>query len=325
MMSLQNMVRGLENDAPAKQLLQRWAHDADTLRFWRASSNFVYTYANNDKPYFLRFIHETDNRIEQIQAELDFVLYAIEQGYPAAAPVRSRDGCWIETVSTENGLYYGVAFERARGQHIPLNRMSEEHFAAWGRSLASLHRLSESYAPRATPCRNWEDTLIWIASILQRDPGKAGLLHTLHALRARLAELPAAPGSMGMIHYDFEFDNLFYVPEEARYCAIDFDDAMVHWFMMDVASALSDLLEQESGQARLQINTFLDGYRSVKALDEYDLSLIPVFRQFADLYTYARLQRSIEELDESSSPEWAVQLRDKLLSVCDRIRERCRS
>jgi Ser/Thr protein kinase RdoA (MazF antagonist) len=101
MMSLKNMVRGLENDAPAKQLIQLWDHDDGTLKLWRASSNFVYLFERNGERHFLRFIHEEDNTIENVQAELDFVRYLTAKAYPAAAPVRSRNGNWIETIVSQ--------------------------------------------------------------------------------------------------------------------------------------------------------------------------------------------------------------------------------
>lgn len=89
MMSLKNMVLGSENDSVAKQLIQSWKHDTDTLKFWRASSNFIYLFERNGVRHFLRFIHEEDNTIETIQAELDFMQHLIAGGYPTVTPVLS--------------------------------------------------------------------------------------------------------------------------------------------------------------------------------------------------------------------------------------------
>ncbi|KKC49992.1 GNAT family acetyltransferase [Paenibacillus sp. D9] len=42
------------------------------------------------------------------------------------------------------------------------------------------------------------------------------------------------------------------------------------------------------------------------------------------MYAFARLLRSVENMDIHRSPEWALQLRIKLLKACDRLRERLR-
>lgn len=325
MMSLRNMVRGLENDAPANQLIALWEHDADTLKFWRASSNFVYVFERNGERHYLRFIHEEDNTINNIRAELDFMLFLISQGYPAVAPVRSTNGLLIETISTEYGLYYGVVFDQAKGRQIPLEEMSDIHYEQWGQSLAALHLISERYRPQTVEYRSWLDALNFVSSVLERYPGEAGLRQELGRLRRELSELPTGKRHTGLIHYDFETDNIFYDDELARYCAIDFDDSMHHWFMMDVAAAISDLYEQEGEEARGRIVQFLAGYRSVKPLDEKYTSDPFIFQKFADLYTFARLLRSTEGMDDSSTPEWAVRLKDKLIGFCDRIRERYRT
>lgn len=44
-----------------------------------------------------------------------------------------------------------------------------------------------------------------------------------------------------MIHYDFEFDNVFYDDESTTCNIIDFDDAMYHWYAMDIELTLDSL------------------------------------------------------------------------------------
>lgn len=320
MMSLKNMVRGLENHFPANELIKLWEHDAGTLKYWRASSNFVYLFHINGKPHYLRFIHEEDNSIGNIRAELDFMLYLLDQGFATVAPVRSKNGNEIESISTETGRYYGVVFKQAKGQYLSTDQMSEQHLEAWGQSLAALHCLSDSYDHESTSQRSWRDALAFIRAVLQRYPQEYGARQELERVQNLLSALPTGNGHTGLIHYDFETDNVFYLAEELRYCAIDFDDAMVHWFAMDITSAISDLIDQDDEEARQKIQSFLAGYRSLKPIDKCYMDLMPIFQRFADLYTFARLLRSVENMDNSCSPDWAITLKDKLLSVCDRIR-----
>jgi Ser/Thr protein kinase RdoA (MazF antagonist) len=324
MMKLKNMVRGLVDNAPAGQLLSLWTHDDGSLEYWRASCNFVYTFLRDGKKHFLRFVHEEDNNLIHIEAELDFVQYLIDHGYPAAALVRSDNNRRIETIKIESGTYFGVVFEQAAGVHIPLSEMTDLHLEQWGKSLAALHTLSEFYVSGEATRPNWSESLDFIATELRRDFQDKTLLWELDRLREQLAALPSGAGYTGLIHYDFETDNVFYDEANMRYSAIDFDDCMNHWFVMDVASAVSDLLEEDGEEAARWFERFIAGYRSVKRIDVQWKDQLPHFRKFADFYIFARLKRSIEGFDAVSAPEWAIRLQEKLIQACDRITERYR-
>lgn len=352
-MLLTNMVRGTENDAVANQMISLWEHDAGTLQFWRASSNFVYLFERNGIRHFLRFVHEEDNTLANIKVELRFVQHLIAGGYPVAAPVLSSNGNWVETIRVaDHGCYHGVVFEQAKGVDLSLDGMTDQQAEDWGKSLASLHVLSESYTPDvfsaadaagatdaadpgnatgaadalgaagATKHRSWLDALAFVTSVLQRHPHEKEALQELERVREQLAQLPARSEDVGVIHYDFEIDNVFYYAAESCYYVIDFDDAMIHWYAMDIVSAIADLMEQADGDAQRKIASFLIGYRSLRHLDEHGVHLFPLFQRFSDLYGFARTLRSVEDMDAHHLPEWAMQLKDKLLQACGRIRGR---
>lgn len=323
MMSLKNMVRGSENDSVAKQLIESWEHDTGSLKFWRASSNFIYLFERSGVQHFLRFVHEEDNIIGNIQAELEFMQYLIASGFPTVSPVISNNGNWVETIRIANhGRYYGVVFEQAKGVHLSLEQMTDQQAEQWGKSLGSMHILSESYIPGTAKRGSWLDALTFVSSVLQCHPYEKSARQELEQVLSLLSKLPTDAKHMGLIHYDFETDNLFYVEEESHFFAIDFDDAMTHWYAMDIVSAISDLLEQKDDKSQRKIDHFLSGYRSIRPLDEGWVQLFPLFQRFSDLYSFAHLLRSVKDMDSHLSPEWAVQLKGKLLKVCNRIRER---
>lgn len=57
-------------------------------------------------------------------------------------------------------------------------------------------------------------------------------------LRDYFAAMPATKVNFGLVHYDFEYDNVFYDSTSEECYAIDFDDAMYHWYAMDIEQAL---------------------------------------------------------------------------------------
>lgn len=103
MMKLTTMVRGLAGDKAARELIRNWEFDEGTLKFWRASSNFVYMFNRDGERYFLRFNFEEEHTAQQLTAELEFMQYLLKHEYPCVAPIPSVNGKWIETIQVPEG------------------------------------------------------------------------------------------------------------------------------------------------------------------------------------------------------------------------------
>ena len=58
-----------------------------------------------------------------------------------------------------------------------------------------------------------------------------------------LESLPLSSSDYGVIHYDFEPDNVFYDEKDGTFSVIDFDDAICCWYALDVVRALDALDE----------------------------------------------------------------------------------
>ena len=159
-------------------------------------------------------------------------------------------------------------------------------------------------------------------------------------LKSIFQTLSADPVSCGIIHYDFETDNVFWQKDSNRCVPIDFDDVMVHWHLADIAQAMDSAraaLEEKMESAfldsdepdfhrsgllkkrqQVSCDCFLAGYRSIHPLPDEMLSFIPVFLRFTSLYGYARIVRSISEV-HAEEPEWMSDLRKKLhVILCER-------
>jgi Ser/Thr protein kinase RdoA (MazF antagonist) len=142
--------------------------------------------------------------------------------------------------------------------------------------------------------------------------GQEAALGEAKKLRGYFSGLPRRKENFGLIHYDFEMDNVFYDETSRSIHVIDFDDVMQHWYMMDIVQAL-DSLEREvsSKTASDPSTTFLAGYQSHFAIEEAIWAALPVFRRFGDLYRYTRITRALQETWDHE-PDWMVMLRKKL-------------
>ena len=134
----------------------------------------------------------------------------------------------------------------------------------------------------------------------------------LYMLKDYFLKLLATKENFGLIHYDFEADNVFYDEISKTYNPIDFDDSTYHWYAMDIEQALDTLKEDmPEDQMESSVSQFIKGYRCEYDISDEMLTLFPAFKRYADLYGYVRVLRSVEEKWDNE-PEWMVDLRLRL-------------
>jgi Ser/Thr protein kinase RdoA (MazF antagonist) len=181
-----------------------------------------------------------------------------------------------------------------------------------GKALGHLHQLSSEYEPTNNKRWSYIDVFEWIDNILIDFPQETAALLEVKLLQDFFATIPLTKANFGLIHYDFEYDNVFY-DEVTKSCnVIDFDDAMYHWYMMDIEQTLDslhDYIPAENFAHKKQI--FMDGYLSEYEISDEMLSILPICRRFANLYGYVRILRSMAE-QWDHEPDWLVNLRERL-------------
>ena len=178
-------------------------------------------------------------------------------------------------------------------------------------ALAQLHNLSERFTPNT---RKWthREALDWTAGTLEAYGAPDFVFRELDALKSALEALPIRSDNYGLVHYDFEPDNVFWEPEAKLCSVIDFDDGMYHWYALDLEQVFDCLAEElEAGALQTAKECFLRGYRELRAFSEEAKLSLPLMHRFINLYGYARLRRSVAEQFENE-PDWLVQLRKKL-------------
>ncbi|OCA83212.1 hypothetical protein A8F94_19055 [Bacillus sp. FJAT-27225] len=321
MMNLRLMEKGLANESIVEGLMRNWQHEKETLRFWRASSNFVFAFSSNEHRFFLRYNHESEKSIPQFEAQLDFMSYLSGQGFPVVQAVPTRMGHYIQTVETEEGTYVGVVFREANGMNLEVG-LTEEKAWEWGKALAHLHSLSSDYQTESLSLKSHETIVAEIQAILDRHPEEREAFEELGSLKAWFSSLPISKENYGLIHYDFQHDNLFYNEKSRTYEAIDFDDAFYAWYVLDIVTALDGFLHCSNDSVQTpEVKAFLTGYRSIRPIEESLLKQAEYFHRFANLYKFARLLRSLEGTDPVNMPDWLKDVVEKFAAVRDRLRK----
>lgn len=302
----------IDNRALAEHLRAYWDAVDSPFPWFRISSNAVYPFEHRDGPAFLRFSPANEKRPDQIEAELDFIACLRRAGYGAPEPLPARDGRLLVAAETPWGTYLAAAFRQVPGLDLERVGLDAAIAASYGRALGELHRLSVDYRPAGARCWSHHDALDWVRAELAVLPATAAALVEADLLSAAFAALPRTAAGYGLVHYDFECDNVLFDAATGRCFAIDFDDAMYHWYAMDIEAALFSLEREVEGRAAPMLEAaFLAGYAGVSALPESLEALRPLCRRFADLYRYARVRRSLAA-PTPDAPEWMAALRTRL-------------
>lgn len=139
------------------------------------------------------------------------------------------------------GAYYASVFKRVGGVQLGSTELSDHILYKYGEALGQLHQLSSEYTPVEAARWSHKDVLEWMLSVLAEFPWEEAAVAEARLLIEYFSGQPVTTKNYGLTHYDFELDNVFYDEGTDTISAIDFDDAMYHWYAADIEQALDSL------------------------------------------------------------------------------------
>lgn len=252
------------------------------------SDGIVYQYDADGKTWTLKFMilpTQDAGALDRVTARLKFVHYLGEHGVPLAYPLLTPGGDLLAQAVEEDRRYIAYRCAKAGGKPAAPETWSDGLFREWGRILGRAHRATQQY-PIWQPAlgMGWEDEwngfYKWCKDDAVRDAWQA--------LKAELDALPVERTGFGFIHNDPHCFNLLVDGEKLT--LLDFDVALPHWFMTDIAAALySALCGDAGGFERPQktpgfgahwLETFLNGYEQENHLDPFWLDRLETFLHY---------------------------------------------
>lgn len=293
---------GADGRSPvAERIVTRWEHDTGSARFFRSSANFVYVFRRAGRRCFLRFADGSERTRAAIGAEVGLVDWLAGVGLDVAAPLRSDTGNLVETVETDLGVFHAVAFRGLEGRQREIEGLDRAGFRAWGAALGRLHATMQGYAgPDLAARGDWRDQLEAARAYLPQDETMVRM--EWERIAAALGGLPVSPDTYGLIHFDFELDNLCW--RDGAIGMLDFDGCAHYWYVADVAFALRDLFDNGADLGDPSCRAFVEGYRTQYPLGEEALALVPLFSRVARLLNYVSVVRALDLPEGGDYPEW---------------------
>ncbi len=336
-----------ENFELARECLAGWNYDEESLMdcfsHYRISSNAVYPFRQNGRLCFLRMAPVDEKDFYQVNDEIEILNWLMDQEFEAMEPMLREDGEYIVLEPTEWGTYIVTCFYAVEGQsledtefEIGTDEGREELLSVaeeYGKSLGELHNTLTQY-PKKHERKTYEDLLNTAEKRLVDHRAPEYMLEELHDVREELSRLPTDSGVYGLVHYDYEPDNVFYDRKTGKISAIDFDEMINCHFALDIVRAIDSMGEMVgegkgiSDEERNRLikeacQSFMSGYRMKKNLSlEQELSF-NLMRRLVRITEYAGLLYTLAP-EVNEEPEWMTELRFKLSSFCNRIEEAIR-
>jgi Ser/Thr protein kinase RdoA (MazF antagonist) len=293
----------------AEQILEHWEHDQRPARLFRSSTNFVYVFRKGGERYFLRFADSTERTGAAIDAEMALLGWLANKGMIVTTPIASKKGRCIETVETDLGTFHAVVFAGLQGSQVAFEELSTAQFEAWGAALGKLHAMThQDQDPRLSARPTWRDHLTQARIYLPED--EPAVQAEFDYITSFVSAHPVTATNSGLIHGDFELDNLFW--QNDTIAILDFDDCSYSWYVADIAFALRDLFETGVDLSNPSFHAFIRGYSKHYSLDEELLSHLPTFMRLVNLIGYAKLVRAMDLAHDQDYPEWCTSLLLKL-------------
>ena len=300
-------------------LLGNWEYDKDNmdiLNYYRISANAIYPYNHNGKTFILRFYPWNEKAENEMEKELEFIQYLQKKEITVHEPVLSKEGKYLVKKDTPWGKYLACVFKRVEGKQLSQFEYCDDIIFGLGKTLGKFHKFSSEFKNvQKISCFDIIDEMEF--SIINKLKENEELfMGKIGEIKYIFQKLPKNKLNFGLVHYDFELDNIFYEETSKKYSIIDFGSSMYHWYTMDIEQSLTCLKEEKYFENDFEHTKtiFLEGYKTEYQVFEEEIKLFPIFRRFDDLRSYINL---IDVVDETwdNKPEWMVNLREELNKI----------
>ncbi|MFH8499908.1 phosphotransferase enzyme family protein [Streptomyces coeruleorubidus] len=297
-------------DSPiADQVAAEWGYPAGTARWWRSSASHVFVLPDDGRRRYLRLVPGSCRGPESLAVVAELMARLSDGGSAVVRPVAAESAALTVTVATGLGAMHAMMVEPAPGAEVDVSELTEPRARQWGQALARLHRdaaglgagLPESFGE--------------LADIGELFGDDAELAEATARLTDVMRELPRCEDRWGVVHGDFELDNMAW--EEGGPVAYDFDEAALSWYAADIAFAVRDLTDRTGRPAaghRTRFDAFLNGYRGVRPFDDEELGRLPLFAGLHAAISLVRITRALGE-PARQEPGWLSELRADLTDM----------
>lgn len=232
----------------------------------------------NQNNYIFRVYYYQWRSKSEIAEELDFLNVLKNQNLHISYPISDKDQNFIQEIKAPEGIRYGVLFSFAKGNKIRV--MNPETCYAIGVLMAQIHQVSQNkqsnrvdYNAKVLVKKSYDFAKTHFDA---SSPEMEFIKRQSEEITQFFENIDEQKVSKGIVHLDIWYDNMS-VDNNNTPTIFDFDFCGTGLLILDLAYFCKQLFHIETDKKvyEQKVEQFLDGYRSIRPITDYELQLIP--------------------------------------------------
>jgi amicoumacin kinase len=257
---------------------------------------FIFDAETPAGPCILKMVHPSHRPHDQLEAEIDWLLYVVGKGIAAPRVHLSVNSLHLERVPAGDSYFSAVSYEKLIGEPIGDTLWNETLFQRWGNLIGRLHRLSAEYITKKQRYTWYDSDFLNLEAYVPRTDYE--IRTAAEQVIRRVKDLPLSDFQYGLIHADVYQENLFWAKGELL--LFDFDNCEYGHYISDIAIALYAALWRHFDQpdpakfAEGFLRALLLGYREEHALSQTEIEALPLFLQLREVLIYTVAKKMLD-------------------------------
>lgn len=277
----------LSPDALKEELLKRYDLAENlSCRLFDSGINDIYIIKTDEDTFYLRITQAGKYSKIDYEEEVLIINTLCKNGIRAAAPMCCKDGNYIWEINAFEGVRYAVLFNEAKNK--PSEDNVKKHYNL-GRMLAQIHAISDekNFKVSRVPIDLMQlayNPLEKVKPYLEhRKVDYDFLKDATDKLSKFVEQIGYEKPYYGYCHGDIHSGNVFFNEDEPM--VFDFDCMGYGWRAYDICVyAWNETAGDETYIEKEPWKVFLEGYNSVRQLNEHELLAIHAFGALRDLW-----------------------------------------
>ena len=264
--------------------------------------NYVFEVKDKNRSWILRFTHSSHRSLEEVKAELDWIDRLHNDRVHVARPYPSVNDKMVEQFSLENGYFFACLFEKVPGYPIKVSDplFDAPLFEAWGKEIGKMHRISMGKHVSVKRQRWDAGDLLQFDRYLSKRKDARIIIEGKRLIK-EIQTFHETGKTFGLIHSDVHHGNFHYDGNAIH--LFDFDDAMYHYYVSDIAIPVyyavwnkcgTESLAERSSFATEFLRSFLKGYREEVDVSNEWLQTLPYFLRLRDFELYSVFNKKFD-------------------------------